>query len=179
MDERIRILERRQRVGMAVLALMFVVALLGMTDGDGEGRSTLERLEIVDQKGRVAVEIIAGKSGGQIVLRSTGGKDVVRIEANTKGGTLATFQTDGRPATALGTYPMTRDKTVGGLNIFDWKGDATVSLSTGFSGGGPVSMGAHCPGGVLALAHDDTDTSEMMRVDLCLLKELADLLDKE
>ena len=61
------------------------------------------------------------------------------------------------------------------MNVFDWNGRASVTLGTGFKGTGPVSMGAGCAGGVLVLAHDDSDHSDMMRVDLCLLKELADL----
>ena len=100
----------------------------------------------------------------------------MRIEADAKGGAVLTFQNDGRRATALQTYQMNATKTVGGLNIFDWQESATVSLGTGFRGTGPVSMGAGCAGGVLVLGYDDPDASEMMRVDLCLLKELAELL---
>ncbi len=74
---------------------------------------------------------------------------------------------------------MNAAKRVGGLNIFDWKGRATVSLGTGFRGSGPVSMGAGCAGGVLVLAYDDSDVSEMMRVDLCLLKDLSELLGRK
>ena len=176
MNDRIRILERRQWIGMAVFALLLVTAFLGMSDDKVQQLTMVKRLQVVDQHGRAVVEITAGEMGGRIVLRSAGGKDIVRIEANAMGGAVLTFQSDGRPATALQTYPMTATKSVGGLNIFDWKGRATVSLATGYHGDGPVSMGAHCPGGVLVLANDDGDDSEMMRVDLCLLKELTELL---
>ena len=179
MEERIKTLERQQWIGMVALALLFGAALLGMSDDKVQDQAKVKRLQVVDDQGRPVVEIGTGALGGQIVLRSAGGKDIVRIEADANGGAVLTFQNDGRRATALGTYPMTAKKWVGGLNIFDWKGRATVSLSTGYHGGGPVSMGAHCPGGVLVLANDDSDDSEMMRVDLCLLKELSELLGQK
>ena len=180
MEDRIRILERRQWIGMATApGLMFVAVLLGMSDDKVRDRATLKRLQVVDDHGRAVVEITAGELGGQIVLRSAGGEDIVRIEADAKGGAVLTFQNDGRRATALRTYQMNATKRVGGLNIFDWQGRATVSLGTGYHGTGPVSMGAGCSGGVLVLAHDDSDDSDMMRVDLCLLKELSELLGRK
>jgi hypothetical protein len=171
----IRILKRRQWIGMAMFALLFVTVLLGMSDDKVQDKTTVKRLQVVDQHGQAVVEFTAGEHGGRIVLRSAGGKDVVRIEANAMGGAVLTFQSDGQPATELMTYQMNAAKRVGGLNIFDWKGRATVSLGTGYHGGGPVSMGAHCPGGVLVL----DDASDMMRVDLCLLKELSELLGRK
>ena len=150
-----------------------------MSDDKLPDRAIIKHLQVVDDHGRTVVEITAGQLGGQIVLRSAGGKDLVRIEADAMGGAVLTFQNDGRRATSLRTYQMNATKRVGGLNIFDWKNRATVSLGTGFHGGGPVSMGAHCPGGVLVLGHDDSDVSEMMRVDLYLLKELSELLGRK
>ncbi len=179
MNDRIRMLERRQWIGMAVFALLLVTVLLGMSDDEVQDQITAKRMQVVDHHGRAVVEITAGELGGQIVLRSSGGKDVVRIEANAMGGAVLTFQSDGRRAAELMTYQMNAAKRVGGLNIFDWKGRATVSLGTGYHGGGAVSMGAHCPGGVLVLANDDGDDSEMMRVDLCLLKEMSELLGRK
>ena len=179
MEDRIRTLERRQWIGMAAFALLFVATLLGMSDDRVSDQIKVKQLQVVDDHGRVVVEMKASELGGQIVLRSAGGQDIVRIEAAARGGAVLTFQSDGRRATALGTYPMVATKSVGGLNIFDWEGRATVSLSTGYHGGGPVSMGAHCPGGVLVLGNDASEKSEMMRVDLCLLKELAEFLGRE
>lgn len=179
MEDRIRTLERRQWIGMVALALVFGAALLGMSDEKLHEQARVKRLQVVDDHGRAVVEITAGERGGQIVLRSAGGRDIVRLEAAAKGGAVLTFQNDGRRATALRTYQMNATKRVGGLNIFDWKGRATVSLGTGFRGTGPVSMGAGCAGGVLVLAYDGSDVSDMMRVDLCLLKELSELLGRK
>ncbi len=99
MEERIRTLERRQRISMVALALVFGAALLGMSDDKPHDQARVKRLQIVDDHGRPVVEITAGELGGQIVLRSAGGKDIVRIEADAKGGAVLTFQNDGRRAT--------------------------------------------------------------------------------
>ena len=179
MEDRSRRLERRQWFGMAACPLRFIAALLGMSDDKVHDQSRVKRLQVVDDNGRAVVEITAGELGGQIVLRSAGGKDIVRIEADPKGGAVLTFQNDGRRAIALGTYQVNATKRAGIVNVFDWDGRASVTLGTGFRGTGPVSMGAGCAGGVLVLAHDDSDDSEMMRVDLCLLKELSELLGRK
>lgn len=176
MEDRIRTLERRQWIGMAAFALLLVAALLGMSDDKVHDQTRVKRLQVVDDHGRAVVEITAGELGGQIVLRSAGGKDIVRIEADAKGGAVLTFQNDGRRATALGTYQANATKRAGIVNVFDWDGRASVTLGTGIRGSGPVSMGAHCAGGVLVLALHDGD---MMRVDLCLLKELSEILGRK
>ena len=173
MEDRIRTLERRQLIGMAAFALLFVAALLGMSDDKARDQARVKRLQVVDDHGRAVVEITAGELGGQIVLRSAGGEDTVRIETDAKGGAVLTFQNDGRRATALRTYQVNATKRAGTVATFDWEGRASVDLGTGFRGSGPVSMGAGCAGGVLVLALHDGD---MMRVDLCLLKELSELL---
>ena len=177
MEDRIKTLERRQRIGMVALPLLlFGAAVLGMSDDKVDDQARVKRLQVVDDHGRAVVEITAGELGGQIVLRSAGGKDIVRIEADAKGGAVLTFQNDGRRATALRTYQMTATKSAGTVATYDWEGRASVDLGTGFHGGGPVSMGAGCAGGVLVLALHDGD---MMRVDLCLLKELSEFLGRK
>ncbi|MCZ6851727.1 MAG: hypothetical protein O7F17_08810, partial [Planctomycetota bacterium] len=106
MEDRIRTMERRQWIGMAAFALLFVAALLGMSDDKVPDQARVKHLQVVDDHGRAVVEITAGELGGKIVLRSAGGEDIVRIEADAKGGAVITFQNDGRRATALRTYQM-------------------------------------------------------------------------
>lgn len=186
-----RRMNRQRRALIMLLSGLFAVLVFAMGAGTQEEANRdrvkdimqAKAFQVVDEKGRAVVEITAGEMGGKIVLRSAAsGKDIVRIEADAAGGAVRTFQNDGQRATELFTYQMTAANTVGGLNIFDFKGNATVSLGTGFHGGGPVSMGAHCPGGVLVLSHDGDDDrggSQMMRVDLCLLRELAEIVGRD
>ena len=154
------------------MALLFGAALLGMSDDKVHDQARVKRLQVVDDYGRPVVEITAGDLGGQLVLRSAGGKDIVRIQAEALGGAVRAYQSDERPATALYTYQMTQTKTAGAVETFDAAGRSAVTLGTGDDIGGPVSMGAHCPGGVLVVAHDGA----LKRVDACLLRELSDIV---
>ena len=54
MNDRIRTLERRQWVAMAAFALLFVTALLGMSDDKVQDQTTVRRLHVVDDHGRFA-----------------------------------------------------------------------------------------------------------------------------
>ncbi len=47
MNDRIRMLERRQWIGMAVFALLLVTVLLGMSDDEVQDQITAKRIQVV------------------------------------------------------------------------------------------------------------------------------------
>ena len=64
MEDRIRTLERRQWIGMAAFALLFVATLLGMSDDRVSDQIKVKQLQVVDDHGRVVVEMKASELGG-------------------------------------------------------------------------------------------------------------------
>ena len=161
---------------MVAFTVLFVAALLGMSADKVQDEISVKHLRIVDERGQTVTEMTASKLGGRIVVRSADGVDTLLLESDAKGGSVSTFKNNGRRAIVIGTYQVNSTKQAGIVNVFDWDGHASVSLGTGVRGEGAVSMGAHCPGGVLVV---DQHGGDMMRVDLCLLRELSESLGRK
>ena len=81
--------------------------------------------------------------------------------------------TDGRPATAMYTYPVSATRTAGMLENYDYESQAAVSIGSGDSSPAPASMGAGCDGGVVVLNFK----GKPVRLEPSLLKKVTALLN--
>ncbi len=157
----------------ALLAAVTIALCQAVATTDGDATIEARRIVITDDKGTPVIELWADEHGGTIVIRSAAGKEVVTLGHDGRGGYARLFQSDGRPAVSLHTYPVSRRKTAGMIENFDDAGKAAVSIGIGDLHGGPVSMGAHVLGGVVVIDRPDG----LHRLDGPMLAELRKLVE--
>lgn len=157
----------------ALLAAVTIALCQAVATTDGDATIEARRIVITDDKGTPVIELWADEHGGTIVIRSAAGKEVVTLGHDGRGGYARLFQSDGRPAVSLHTYPVSRRKTAGMIENFDDAGEPAVSIGIGDLHGGPVSMGAHVLGGIVVIGRPDG----LHRLDGPMLAELRKLVE--
>jgi hypothetical protein len=171
-EQRLRVLERRQRILVVVVAAMGLAMVIGMSSGRNHDELTVRRLVVVGPGDTPLIELDGTDHGGRIVVRTPAKKDLLRLDADWRGGSVRAYRADGVLVASMHAYSMTADKVAGMIETFDWRGRPATTLGCGLRGPGSVAMGAGCDGGVVVLSRNET----LHRIDACWLDEIAQRL---